>query len=564
MSDPNDYTIGWICALHVEYVAAQEFLDEEHEAPHFVAPNDTNDYTLGAIGKHNIVIAVLPDGEYGTASAASVATNLLHSFRNIRIGLMVGIGGGAPGDAHDIRLGDIVVSATRTGEGGVFQYDFGKTIQNQAFKHTRVFNQPSTTLPDQKLVREALLWLSFAKRPLTLCELNEAVVFEESYTSIDDYNLLISSRVIPRISKGLIELDNDQVYLAHSSIKELLTSDWIRGSKVRYFALDSGTAHKNVMRKCISYLCLDYFRCGYKTSDNLISDCLIKDRPLLEYAAHFWAVHGTSYNLDGADRRLITQLFHTERLPQKGNFGFWVQILIPDAGPEDIATTQPLYYAASFGLVPVVKAILGSVPNLELDSPGGRYGSTPLFVACWRRQYEVVKLLLEAGANTNVVDPSSGHTVFSFAMEYDDHLEHLLTENASQNALTKTSHPTIGPVYIDLVEVALAKESTVKAWGTIRVSRQAHAEHRFRLMETCSCRGEPSVEESRVIEIDIRKATLIPIYAEPVGKAGKTRPLEIVLEDKASSYRFLFVDLRSLFLFQQALTGFEVAESYME
>ncbi|KUL81353.1 hypothetical protein ZTR_11402 [Talaromyces verruculosus] len=146
MSNPRDYTVGWICALSTEYVAAQEFLDDEHEPPEFVSPNDTNDYTLGRLGKHNVVIAVLPDGEYGTASAASVATNMLHSFPNIRIGLMVGIGGGAPSRKHDIRLGDIVVSAPRDGEGGVFQYDFGKTIQEQSFRHTRFLNQPPTIL----------------------------------------------------------------------------------------------------------------------------------------------------------------------------------------------------------------------------------------------------------------------------------------------------------------------------------------------------------------------------------------------------------------------------------
>lgn len=146
MSNPDNYTVGWICAITTEYVAAQEFLDEEHEAPEFVSRNDTNDYTLGRLGKHNVVIAVLPDGEYGTSSAASVATNMLHSFPNIRIGLMVGIGGGAPSEKHDIHLGDIVVSAPRNGEGGIFQYDFGKTIQDQAFQHTRFLNQPPTTL----------------------------------------------------------------------------------------------------------------------------------------------------------------------------------------------------------------------------------------------------------------------------------------------------------------------------------------------------------------------------------------------------------------------------------
>ncbi|KAK5444190.1 hypothetical protein LTS15_010543 [Exophiala xenobiotica] len=146
MSNPKDYTVGWICAITTEYVAAQAFLDERHDGPEYVSPHDNNDYTLGKIGKHNVAIAVLPDGEYGIASAAGVAGDMLHSFPNIRIGLMVGIGGGAPTQKHDIRLGDIVVSAPRDGNGGVFQYDFGKTIQDQSFRTTGFLNQPPTVL----------------------------------------------------------------------------------------------------------------------------------------------------------------------------------------------------------------------------------------------------------------------------------------------------------------------------------------------------------------------------------------------------------------------------------
>lgn len=146
MSDPSNYTVGWICAIVAEYVAARAFLDEEHKAPKGVPPNDNNEYTLGRIGKHNVVIAVLPNGEYGTASAAGVGRDMLRSFPNIRIGLMVGIGGGAPSPKHDIRLADIVVSTSGGGNGGVYQYDFGKTIQEQNFKPTAHLNQPPTFL----------------------------------------------------------------------------------------------------------------------------------------------------------------------------------------------------------------------------------------------------------------------------------------------------------------------------------------------------------------------------------------------------------------------------------
>ncbi|KAI9782352.1 MAG: hypothetical protein M1839_005225 [Geoglossum umbratile] len=141
----EDYAIGWICAISTERVAAQAFLDDKHEEPE-VSTHDNNSYELGRIGKHNVVIAILPDGGYGTSSAASAARDMLHSFPNIRIGLMVGIGGGAPSPRNDIRLGDIVVSTPRNGKGGVFQYDFGKTIQDQTFQQTGFLDQPPVVL----------------------------------------------------------------------------------------------------------------------------------------------------------------------------------------------------------------------------------------------------------------------------------------------------------------------------------------------------------------------------------------------------------------------------------
>ncbi|EED24357.1 taf5, putative [Talaromyces stipitatus ATCC 10500] len=141
MGDPNKYTIGWICAITTEYVAAKAFLDKEHESLEYGSVNDNNIYTLGEMGKHNVVIAQLPKGGYGIAAAASVARDMVRTFPNIRIGLMVGIGG-APSKKHDIRLGDVVVSAPKNGKGGLFQYDFGKTIQDQEFRTTGFLDQP--------------------------------------------------------------------------------------------------------------------------------------------------------------------------------------------------------------------------------------------------------------------------------------------------------------------------------------------------------------------------------------------------------------------------------------
>ncbi|KAH6958716.1 hypothetical protein DER45DRAFT_603215 [Fusarium avenaceum] len=141
MSNPEKYTIVWICALTTEFVAARALLDEKHDQPESSTSNDNNTYALGRIRKHNVVMAVLPKSEYGMIAASTVARDMLHSFPNVRLGLMVGIGGGAPSANHDIRLGDVVVSTRGKGRGGVFQYDYGKAIQHHSFVATGSLNQ---------------------------------------------------------------------------------------------------------------------------------------------------------------------------------------------------------------------------------------------------------------------------------------------------------------------------------------------------------------------------------------------------------------------------------------
>ncbi|KAK7900982.1 hypothetical protein LTR67_003268 [Exophiala xenobiotica] len=118
----GDFAVGWICALHIELVAAKEVLDEE-----YARLDDVAQYTLGRIGQHNVAVACLPAGQLGTSSAAAVAAGMKKDFPALRYGLMVGIAGGVPSKSVDIRLGDVVISQPQGRYGGVVQYDFGKT-----------------------------------------------------------------------------------------------------------------------------------------------------------------------------------------------------------------------------------------------------------------------------------------------------------------------------------------------------------------------------------------------------------------------------------------------------
>ncbi|KAJ5973626.1 purine and uridine phosphorylase [Penicillium waksmanii] len=140
----DDYTVAWICALPIEMAAAKAMLEEVHtDLP--IHPSDTNQYILGRIGPHNIVLACLPHNVYGTTSAAVVATHILYAFRRIRIGLMVGIGGGVPSKKIDMRLGDVVVSSPTGHFGGVIQHDLGRNIGNR-IQMTGSLNKPPPAL----------------------------------------------------------------------------------------------------------------------------------------------------------------------------------------------------------------------------------------------------------------------------------------------------------------------------------------------------------------------------------------------------------------------------------
>jgi nucleoside phosphorylase len=142
-----DYTVGLICALPIERAAAEGMLDEIHKSPpHQRLSHDDNHYTFGQIGPQNVVVACLPKGMTGTISAAKVANQMLSSFENMKLRLLLGVGGGVPGKGADIRLGDVVVSKPTATYGGVIQYDMGRMVGEGRLELTGMLNRPPDVL----------------------------------------------------------------------------------------------------------------------------------------------------------------------------------------------------------------------------------------------------------------------------------------------------------------------------------------------------------------------------------------------------------------------------------
>ncbi|KAJ5769256.1 hypothetical protein N7520_003815 [Penicillium odoratum] len=273
---------------------------------------------------------------------------------------------------------------------------------------------------DRPFVREALFWISFARdhlfasEMLTLEVLNELVVLDEECTTLDEDMMLVPAQILLDICQGLITQDPcGHIVLAHASIKDFLTSDWILSSRVSYFSMDLTTANTIIMRKCLNYLCLDNFKDGYTTKGRIFSR-LAKYKSL-KYAALMWPKYAADTELGDPERRLVQKFFDTRHLPCQGNFGAWMQVLIPGVEFSVIETTHPLYYASSYGLDSVVKMILEFDTDLDINAPGGRVGATAVFAAGNRQNFDTVQLLLEAGADPTISDPETGWSIFDLS-----------------------------------------------------------------------------------------------------------------------------------------------------
>lgn len=270
---------------------------------------------------------------------------------------------------------------------------------------------------DWKIAHEALFWLSFTKQPLTLTSLNEIVVTDETSTTLDEDMMLVPAHILLEICQGLITEDQyGYLNFAHASIKDFLTSDWIRSSRVQYFALDPTTADLKAMHSCLTYLCLDNFAQGYLRCPETPAKVREK-HPFLNYAANFWPQHGAACSFGGPKEDMIHKFFGTRSLPGRGNYGTWIQTLLRTTAWSNtndavaIDGTHPLYYAASFGMVPVVESILASEPDIDINAPGGRIGATSVWIASLRFNFEVVDILLRAGADPSIRDPGTGFNV---------------------------------------------------------------------------------------------------------------------------------------------------------
>ncbi|KAB8217056.1 purine and uridine phosphorylase [Aspergillus novoparasiticus] len=223
----EDYEVGIVCALWKELLAVRALFDLPHPDLGEKDENDPNSYCLGRMKGFNVVAAGLPDDDYGMNSATNVASHLIRTFRRLKFCLVVGIGGGVPSAAQNIRLGDIVVST------GVIQADIGKLIQDSEFRITAEKQRPPP----------------FLRAVITKIRSNGLISFDSALNPLlDDLNLIASKKLeyqYPGADRDLL-FDPDYVHVkGESTCDNCIGSRRLRsrqhdGPKVFYGLIASG------------------------------------------------------------------------------------------------------------------------------------------------------------------------------------------------------------------------------------------------------------------------------------------------------------------------------------
>lgn len=267
-------------------------------------------------------------------------------------------------------------------------------------------NKPNTT--------RILQFLTFSQRPLRIDELVDVIAVDlEHEPSFDIRSRMPVPMEILRYCPSLVAFSEEthEIRLAHFSVKEFITSQEDKGVFTR--SLEEIVAHESIIEIIVAYLLSlqDTRRTRYD---------LKKTYHLASYCAKHWLDHATivEENSPNARQRLL-QLFSNYRSWSVCNMIYnpdgQREILVDELDWPD-SHAQPLYIASLSGLKYLVKDLLQQ--GADIDAVTGRCG-TALRVACEMGHSDIARVLIENGADMDIVGGFDFGTALVTAIDYD-------------------------------------------------------------------------------------------------------------------------------------------------
>ena len=273
------------------------------------------------------------------------------------------------------------------------------------------------------------------------------------------------SEIIPYAKNGF--KNRNIVRLAHFSVKEYLLSGRIRkkstscyAEEASKYAIQEISAHESIVAHCLAYL-LQFERDEKVYWSNGISyRRFIKDYHLSSYAATQWINHVKVLGKNlRSTKQLCSMLFFEHKKAFQNS-----KVL-----DEHCLPGTPLLIASEKGAIELVRLVLenGADVNTQTES-----NPSALLVASKNGHLETVRLLLENGADVNAQDESGDFHTALQAASYKGHVEImqlLLTHGAEVNAQGGEYHTALHAAAMkgheEVIKVLLSEKADVSISG---------------------------------------------------------------------------------------------------
>lgn len=273
-----------------------------------------------------------------------------------------------------------------------------------------------------ELAKNALTWITFAKRPLTTVELCCALAVEPGEAELDPDNIPDVNEIVS-VCAGLVVVDQESaiVRLVHYTTQEYFE---------RINSRLSPHGESPIAETCFTYLSFRVFESGSCTSDEGFEKRL-REYELLEYAAKYCAEHARPVQAEVA--HLACTL-----LSDSGQFACAAQILfLPGHRRKEYSAFDPatttMHWIARSNLREVAKQFLSITKDNKVKAVNAKDGQSrsPLLFAAEYGHHEVAEFLLDRGADVNAQDQYDRTALH--AAVYGDHeiVVRLLLENGA-------------------------------------------------------------------------------------------------------------------------------------
>lgn len=242
----------------------------------------------------------------------------------------------------------------------------------------------------KRLGMNTLMWISHAKRPLTVSELSDALAIRPGATSLDPL-YRPSEKLMVDSCSGLVTINEESsvIRLVHYSVQEFFETN-----RKRLFPLGEET----IAELTTTYSLLDEFTVGSCQNEDEIQ-ALISQNPLVTYAACFWGHHVRDAKSPKVEELALGLLragpqrscsYQISRYTAGYNDLYWEA--------EEADSCNGLIMAASFGLEGLGKKLLME-DEAQINSTT-KMGTTPLIKAAASGNVGFMQMLLGLGADS--------------------------------------------------------------------------------------------------------------------------------------------------------------------